>query len=150
MAYFETNNDFFGYNGVINRKNYAINMAIMFLIFLGLYFINFATFLQHTSVKFLFYILDFVISLVKFVAVFAMLSLIYRRFMDISKSKSLLFSENIKKLFIILFVFPVLYCLCVRLFIYNIPFIINILDILTFFVLIPVAAVIAIIISFIK
>ncbi len=150
MTYFETNNDFFGYNGVINRKNYAINMAIMFFVFLGLYFINFSAFLQYTSLKFLFYILDFMVSLTEFAAIFAMLSLVYRRLADISKSKSMRFSENIKKIYVMLFVIPVIYFLCIRLFFSNIPLLTNILDCIAFFVLAPLAVIAAVIISFVK
>ncbi len=150
MAYFETNNDFFGYNGTINRKNYVINMTIMFAVVIGLSFVNFSFFSEYTSFKFLFVILDFVIGLVKFVVIFAMLSLVYRRFMDISKSKSYKFMQNVKKLFITLFVFPVIYIFCIRMFIYTIPVIPNILDLLSYYMLVPAALLSALVISFLK
>ena len=150
MAYFENNNDFFGYSGVINRKNYSINIFILFAIYIALSFLNLSAFSQYTTFKFLFSILDFVISLIKFVIIFAILSLVYRRFADIAKSKSLAFSQNIKRFFVIFYVFPILYITCLRFFIYNIPFIYNSLDFLFFFIFLPICFLISLLICFIK
>jgi len=150
MAYFETNNDFFGYTGTINRKNYVINMAILLTVFFGLSFINFSWFEQITAVGFLVSILAFIISCVKFVAIFAMLSLVYRRLADISKNKSYKFALNMKRLFVLIFVFPVVYFTCIQMFIYQIPLISNILSLLSLFILAPAAIISAAAISIIK
>lgn len=150
MSYFESNNDFFGYTGTINRKNYAINMTILVLLLIGLSFLNLQSFNDFIPIKFLLSILSFLVSFAQFVIFFSILSLVYRRLADICKSKSYKTAEIIRKLFILLFALPVIYVICIRMFLPNIPFLTNILDVSVYFILLPLCLIASIVISFIK
>lgn len=135
----EYNNDFFGYNGCINRKNYIINMLILAAIAVISSFIDTEALFKYSSVKILIQVLNFAVSTVIFVVIFSCLSLVYRRITDIT----FLSSENVKnvakKIFAVIFVLPAIYLLCIRYFIDEIPFISGILDLAVLFVLLPSA-----------
>ncbi len=146
----ESNNDFFSYNGTISRKNYLINMLILIALYVGCSFIRFENFEPFIPVKFLFSVLLFMVGLFKFVILMSALSVIYRRIADFSRSKSYNFIINMKRIFVFIFIFPVLYLFCLRYFFDIIPFIINILDTFVIFVLIPLAFIASIIFCFIK
>ncbi len=144
------NNTFFSYEGLINRKNYIINVLILIALFIVISLVKFENFAQFTNLKFLFDILGYVVLLFKFIIFMSLLSLIYRRIADISKSRSYKFAMNMKKLFISIFVFPVLYFLCIRYFIDFMPVLIYVLDMLTYFVFTPLGIIALIVFSFIK
>lgn len=149
MPYKEYNNNFFGYNGYIGRKNYIINMLVLIVIFLGLSFTKFENFLPYITYEFLYNALIFVVSFFKIVIIVSIISIVYRRIADFSEDKSQNFKLNMQRIFVIFFVFPFFYIFC-RYFINIIPIITLILDILTTFILIPIGIISAVIFSFIK
>ena len=134
MAQRESNNDFFSYQGTISRKNYIINMLILSAIYIGLSFIHFENFSDFIRYKILLTILIFMADLLKFVVLFSALSVIYRRIADFSVYKSYTFNLIMRRLFVFLYVLPVLYIFCIRYFLDIMPFLINILDIIIFFI----------------
>lgn len=149
MSYKEYNNNFFGYDGYIDRKNYIINMLILTVIFLGLQFIKFENFIPYITFKLLYDILIFFAGFLKFVVIISALSVVYRRISDISAEKSQTFKSNIQKFFYIFYIFPFFYIFC-RYFIDIIPIITQISDLITIFILIPTGIISAVIFSFIK
>ena len=146
----EYNNDFLGYHGYINRKNYAINLLILFALFIATTLVNFDKLTQFTNYNFLKTVLSFVVDLFKFVIMISALSVVYRRIADISKKRSVEFFENLKKTYGIIFVFPIFYLYCFRYFLDIIPPLTTLLNILTIMVLIPLAIISTIILCFIK
>lgn len=148
MSYNE-NNDFFSYQGTISRKNYIINMLILISLYVLISLVRFDILEQYVTFKFLFTILIFFVSLFKFVILMSSLSLIYRRIADFSFNKSYTFISNMKKLFVVFFVFPLLYIYCIRVFIGTIPVITPIFD-YSMIILIPLGFIFALILSFIK
>lgn len=106
------NYGFFGYEGVIGRKNYFINSAILVVLFILLCFINISKLQQYTQLTFLYYVLDFVIGFGKFFIVFSLISLIYRRLADITFSKSDKIKKTAKIIFSIFYIYPIIaYCI---------------------------------------
>lgn len=150
MSQQESNNDFFSYQGTISRKNYLINMLILILIVVGLSFIKLDSFEPFITYKFLYTVLVFMVSMLRFVAIMAILSVIYRRIADFSTNRPTSFRLLMNRTFAILFVFPILYDFCIRFFIDIIPTLQNLLDIVTIFVLYPLAFIVAIIFGFMK
>ena len=150
MAQRESNNDFFSYQGTISRKNYIINMLILSAIYIGLSFIHFENFSDFIRYKILLTILIFMADLLKFVVLFSALSVIYRRIADFSVYKSYTFNLIMRRLFVFLYVLPVLYIFCIRYFLDIMPFLINILDIIIFFIVLPIAFISSVILCFIK
>lgn len=150
MSQQESNNDFFSYQGSISRKNYLINMLILILIVVGLSFIKLDSFEPFITYKFLYTALVFMVSMLRFVAIMAILSVIYRRITDFSTNRPASFKLLMNRTFAILFVFPILYDFCIRFFIDIIPALQNLLDIITIFVLYPLAFIAAVIFGFIK
>lgn len=144
------NNDFFSYNGVIGRKNYIINMLILTGLYFGLFFIRFETFTQYTNIKFLLPVLIFMVSLLRFVILMSALSVVYRRIADISAFRSYNFNLAMKRIFVLLFVFPVLYLFCIRYLLDIVPFIVNTLDFTVFFILLPLSILSSFIFCFIR
>lgn len=150
MSQQESNNDFFSYQGTIGRKNYAINMLILLALVIGLSLIKVETFAPYITYNFLYSVLAFMISMLKFVAIMAMLSVVYRRIADFSTNKPESFKILMNRTFVVLFVFPILYDFCIRFFIDIIPTLQSILDLMTIFILYPLALIAAIIFGFIK
>lgn len=150
MSQQESNNDFFSYQGTIGRKNYAINMLILLALVIGLSLIKVETFAPYITYNFLYLVLAFMISMLKFVAIMAMLSVVYRRIADFSTNKPESFKILMNRTFVVLFVFPILYDFCIRFFIDIIPTLQSILDLMTIFILYPLALIAAIIFGFIK
>lgn len=150
MDYKENNNDFFSYNGTINRKNYIINLFILVALYITIYFVRFENFVQFTNQKYLLYILLFFVSLFKFVIVISAISVVYRRITDISFSKTKQFKLSAKRIFTVLYVFPLLHLYCIRYFLDIIPPLVAFLDSLIFFVILPLATIVAIVLCFIK
>ena len=87
MSQQESNNDFFSYQGTISRKNYIINMLILLAIFIGCSFVRLENFKQFITYEILYNILVFMLSMVKFVSIMAILSVIYRRISDFAEAK---------------------------------------------------------------
>lgn len=146
----EFNAAFFSYDGVINRKDYAINMLILIGLFFALSLFKPELFVINTSLKFLATILALVISLLKFVAGFSMLSQIYRRNKDIGYNKSQRTKNILDKLFIFIYAVPIILF-------YSITFLfsglIPIMDVIASFLILimgPIMILYAIIIAFIK
>lgn len=150
MQYKDSNNDFFSYQGTISRKNYTINLLILTALFIVISLVRFESFMQFTNLTFLYSIILFMVSLFKFVILMSAISVIYRRIADISYTKQISFYNNMKKIFVLLFVFPVLYIFCLRFFIDIIPVFQNLLDMLVFYILIPFGVLAVIILCFIK
>ncbi len=146
----EDNNNYFSYQGRIKRKNYAINMGILTALFLVLSFIRFENLSQFITYKALYTILIFMVNLLKFVIIMSMISIVYRRFEDISYNKSYEFKQNMRRLYIFIFVLPIIYIFCIRYFIDIIPLIQNILDLAASLVFIPLEIITSLIITFIK
>lgn len=144
------NNNFFSYQGVINRKNYIINMLILIGMFIALKFVNFNAFMQFSKFQFIGTILSFVVGLFQFVIFFSILSTIYRRISDISYNKAQDVKSNYIKAFGIIYVLPVLYFLCLRYFFDIVPFFLGILDLIMFYIFIPLALIFAIFLAFKK
>ena len=146
----EYNNDFLGYHGYINRKNYAINLLILFALLVATTLVNFEKLTQFTNYEFLKVVLTFVVDLFKFVIMISALSVVFRRIADISKKRPASFFENLKKAYGILYVFPIFYLYCFRYFLDIIPQLTTILNILTIMILLPLAIISTIILCFIK
>lgn len=146
----QNNNDFFSYNGTINRKNYAINMFILVVLYVVIYFVNFENFVLFTSQKYLLHILMFFVNLFKFVIVISAISVVYRRFADITTKRTENFKLTIKRIFTLLYVIPILHLYCIRYFLDVIPPLVSILDMITFFILLPLALITSIVLCFIK
>ena len=144
------NNDFFGYHGRISRKNYAINMLILLAIFCGLSFIKLESFEPYITYRFLYSALVFMVSMTKFVALMAMISVVYRRISDFTNKKDDSYKHVMKKIFVLLFVLPILYDYCLRFFVDTIPFLQYTLDLTTIFILYPLAFITTIILCFVK
>ena len=149
MDYKDNNTDFFSYNGTINRKNYAINMFILIALYVVIYFVRFENFVLFTSQKYLLHILLFFVGLFKFVIVISTISVVYRRIADISTNKTENFKLIAKRIFTILYVFPILHLYCLRYFLDIIPALVAFLDTITFLVLLPIAAITSIVLCFI-
>ncbi len=149
MSY-EENTNYFSYQGVIGRKNYVINMFVVVGLYIALTMINFDFLNNFISYKLIFSILAFTIQMLKFVLIFSAISLIYRRFTDITLGKSYNFNLNARRIFVLFYVFPVLYFLCIKYFLDIIPFLIVILDNILYFVILPLSLIITVVIAFIK
>ncbi len=143
------NNNFFGYNGYINRKNYTINMLILFALYVSTLLVNFETFVQFTNYKFLLTILLFLVNFFQFIILISSISVIYRRIADISRSRSIDFFKNAKRIFATTFVFPILYFYCLRPFLSFMP-IIQLIDLITVLILLPFGIIILITLCFLK
>lgn len=150
MSYNQQNNDLFSYQGTINRKNYIINILIVLALFIGISLVHFENFAEYVNPKFLYSILLFMVDLFKFVILISAISLVYRRIADFSNLKSIKYNVVVKKIFFILFVFPVIYIFCLRFFVDIIPIMRNFLDLFVFFILIPLSIFTTIILAFIK
>ena len=79
MAYNESNNSFYSWEGTINRKDYVINMLILIALFFALNLVRFDILAQN---KILYTILMFIIGFLKFIFIMSVLSVIYRRIAD--------------------------------------------------------------------
>ncbi len=144
------NNNFFGWEGYISRKNYTINILIATALYIVLSLVNFKAFEPFIPFKFLLTVLIFMAGLLKLVVIMCILSLVYRRIADFSITKPYQFQMNMKRIFVFLYVVPVLYILCVRYFFDFMPVLIQIADFLVFFLLMPLAFLFSIIFCFIK
>lgn len=146
----EFNAAFFSYEGTINRKDYAINMLILISLFIGLSLIRPEAFVLHTSLKFLAIILSFLISMLKFVTGFSILSQIYRRNKDIAYNKSEKTRNILNKLFIFIYAVPIiLYYSISILFGGLLPLIANLAPFIIT-IMFPIMLIYAIVIGFIK
>ncbi len=145
MSYNESNNDFLSYEGRINRKNYVINMFILVFLYIGLFLINFNSFSEYIRFKILYTILIYTVELLRFVIIIAILSIIYRRISDFSS-----FSAGMKKVFVILYIFPFIYLNWGHYLLNFLPGLIYVLDLITLFILMPFAIISSIIFAFLK
>jgi len=144
-----SNNDFFSWNGTLDRKNYSINLFILTALYILLSLVRFDVILQFSKISLLNSIFYFLLEILKFLLMMSALSVVYRRIRDISYFKSLKFANNMKNMFIFVFVIPILYLFCLRYFL-NFPLITNILDLVVLFVLIPLELIFAVVLCFIK
>ena len=147
------NNEFFGWQGTISRKDYIINLLIVFVLYIALTFLNFRIFEPYVPVKFLLTILEYLVEIFKIVLLMCGLSIIYRRITDFSGRKPYNFQLKMKRLFVFLYVIPTLYLLCIRYFFEMISVfipIIGFMDVVMLFIILPLSFISAIVFSFIK
>ncbi len=142
------NNTFFGYYGVIGRKNYIINSLIVVAIIVGLLLIDFPKLMQYSQIAFLNYVLDFVVGCIKFILFFCFISLVYRRLEDITYSKSQNTKIILKRIYGVLYIYPVI-AYCVGPILDFIPGI-NSALLWSIIIIMPFALIFSIVISFIK
>lgn len=116
MEYKEYNNDYFSWQGVINRKNYIINMFILIAVFILTSLVPFENFEQYINFKFIYSTLIFLVNFFKFLILMSALSVIYRRIADFSSGKSYKFKMKMHRGFAFFYVFPLLYFFCIRYF----------------------------------
>ena len=145
MGYNENNTDFLSYQGRIGRKNYIINLLILLALYVVVSFIRFDTFSQYFSFGFFNSILMFLVEFFKFVLIVSIISVVYRRINDFSK-----FDGKIKNIFIIFYFIPFLYLSFGHYMLDFLPALINIFDLITYFILLPVAVILTIVFAFIK
>ena len=116
MEYKEYNNNYFSWQGVINRKNYIINMFMLIAIFILTSLVPFQNFERYINFKFIYSTLIFSVNFFKFIIIMSALSVIYRRIADFSSGKSYKFKMNMIRIFAVFYVFPLLYFYCIRYF----------------------------------
>ena len=138
------NNSFYGYNGYINRKNYAINLFILVALYVSALFVNWNSFFQYTPYKFLLNILLYLVFFFQFMIAISALSLVYRRLADITKNIQEEKQQLVKQFFAVIYVFPFLYLFCLKSFLNF--YILDIISLLLF----GVSALFTIILCFIK
>jgi uncharacterized membrane protein YhaH (DUF805 family) len=131
MNFNEYNNNFFSWEGLIGQKDYAINMAILFVVVFLLQFINFKVLFGEQN--FLVGILDFLAQFLQFVFVISILSVVYRRINDFTVDRPLIYKKVYKVIFIALFLFPVLYFYIFAYFLDFIPILVKLLNIVCLF-----------------
>lgn len=144
MPYMD-NTNFLSFEGKIGRKNYIINLLILLLLLIGIFFIKFENYIEYFRYKFLYTILIFIVDILKFAIVISILSVVYRRIADFST-----INKKMKYLFFIFYLFPVLYVYWGHYLLDFIPPLISLLDIITYIIIIPTAIIITIIFSFLK
>ena len=140
-----SNNSFFSFEGTISRKDYCINILILFFILLGLQITDFEKLFEFLNQNFLYIIILNVIFLFKFVTIICLISVIYRRMLDFSNSR-----ENTKKIFGVLYIFPIFYYYWGSYITNVLPIFKDILDFATYLVIIPIAFIASIAFAFIK
>ena len=140
----ESNSNYLSFEGSISRKDYSINMLILCGIFIGVNLINFKTLQPLFNFEFLFSVFIFIIEMLKFIVLIAIISTIYRRIADFTE-----FDDKWKKIFFIFYFFPFLYLNWGNLLNF-IPVLIKILDLVTLFLLLPIALLSSIVFAFIK
>lgn len=145
MSYYESNNDFLNFEGRISRKNYIINMLILSALYIGVSFIRFDVIEKFFTFQVFNTVLDFIVGLLKFAIIIAIMSVIYRRIADFSS-----LNDNMKKMFFILFLFPFLYLNWGNYLLNFIPPLTQLLDILTIFFLLPAAIISSVVFAFLK
>ena len=150
MNHKESNSDFFSYNGTINRKDYTINLLIVVVLYIILTFTRFENILQYTKPEIIIHIFVFMVSMFKFLLVMSAISIVFRRIVDITENRSEQFKISTKKAFALLYVFPILHLFCLRYFLDIFPALVSILDMATFFVLMPISIITTIVLCFIK
>lgn len=140
----ESNSSYLSFEGIINRKDYTINMLILLGIFIGVNLINFNYLQTFFRYEFLYTIFVFIVEMLKFIVMIAIISTVYRRISDFTD-----FNDNWKRIFFIFYFFPFLYLNWGNLLNF-IPFLIKVLDIVTLFIILPVAFISSIVFAFIK
>ena len=140
----ESNSNYLSFEGIINRKDYTINMLILLGIFIGVNLINFNYLQTFFRYEFLYTIFVFIVEMLKFIVMIAIISTVYRRISDFTD-----FNDNWKRIFFIFYFFPFLYLNWGNLLNF-IPFLIKVLDIVTLFIILPVAFISSIVFAFIK
>ena len=126
-------------------------MLILLAIFVGINFIHWERFEQFITYKLLYTALVYTIQIIQFISLMAIISVIYRRIADFSKNKPNAFKKNMEKLFIILFVIPLLYTVCSGIFIDIIPITLtNIINFTIIFILFPIQMLVSIAFCFPK
>lgn len=140
----ESNSSYLSFEGIINRKDYTINMLILLGIFIGVNLINFNYLQTFFRYEFLYTIFVFIVEMLKFIVMIAIISTVYRRISDFTD-----FNDNWKRIFFIFYFFPFLYLNWGNLLNF-IPFLIKVLDIVTLFIILPIAFISSIVFAFIK
>ena len=143
------NNNFFSYEGTINRKNYTINMLIIITLCACLQFVDFSFYFSFTKLTFLYGIFEFLVILFKYVLMFCAISVVYRRITDITCNSSAKTKDIAKKIFTCVYIVPLLlYFLGGILFQQGI--IMNLIILVVFFLFLPISAITSILLCFIK
>ncbi len=141
----ESNNDFYSFQGSINRKNYIINMLILIILCILVHFLNFDYLKTITKYELLYNTLIWIISFFKFILLISVLSVVYRRINDFSG-----FNNIMKYIFTIFYLYPFLLWFFRYQIIQFFPnFILNAL-IISFLIIIPFSIISSIIFAFIK
>lgn len=144
-----SNNNFYSFEGTINRKNYTINMSIIITLCACLHFADFSFYFSFTNLKFLYGIFEFLIEIFKLILMYCAISVVYRRFSDITWNSSQKTKGNAKKIFTVIYIIPILlYFLGGILFQEGLFQQISILILIFFFL--PISLITSIILCFIK
>ena len=139
------NSDFLSYRGRISRKNYIINVLILLTLYILTSLVNFNAFAQFFSFEFFNTILTFLVEFFKFVLVVSLISVVYRRINDCTN-----FDGIVKNVFVIFYFIPFLYLSFGHYMLDFMPGILRILDLETFFILLPGAVIATIVFAIIK
>lgn len=118
MKYNEYNTNFFGWEGLIGQKDYAINIFILIALVFLLQFLNFdVLFSGHPILN---NILVFLAQFLQFVFMISILSVVYRRIRDFTIDRPVIYKKVYKVIFCAFFLIPFLYF---SLFLYFLDFI---------------------------
>lgn len=105
----EYNNNFLSYDGKINRKNYAINMAILSVLGLLLSISDFSALFEYSRIPILFTVFNFMTDIGFFLICGCILSVTYRRINDISENRTKKFKDTMMTLYTIFLCVPFIY-----------------------------------------
>ena len=139
------NSDFLSYQGRISRKNYIINVLILSVLYVLINLVNFSAFTQFFSFEIFSTVLNFLVEFLKFVLIVSLISVVYRRINDFSN-----FDGLVKNIFVIFYFIPFLYLSFGHYMLDFMPAVLKILDLATFFILLPGALIATIVFAFIK
>lgn len=144
-----SNNNFFSYEGGIDRKNYTINMLIIIVLCACLHFVDFSFYFSFTKLTFLYGIFEFLISLFKYVLMFCAISIIFRRITDITLNSSLKIKNIAKKIFTCIYIFPLLLYFLGGI-VFQQGLIMQIIIFVVFFIFSPLSIITTLLLCFIK
>lgn len=140
----EYNNNFLSYTGKIDRKNYAINMSILIVLACLLFYTDFSIIFKYSQISMLYEIFTFILGFAYVIIFGCVLSVVYRRVVDISENRSKKFKDIMTTLYAIFLCIPFAYYFLEG--ILNIP----LLSMIIYFGLYPLSLIFCIIIGFVK
>jgi uncharacterized membrane protein YhaH (DUF805 family) len=146
----ENNSIFFSYEGSIGRKNYIINLLILFFLYIGLTLIRVDVLTSKTNIKIIGIILWFLVEMLKFIAIMSSYTLVYRRIKDICINRSIKFCSIIKKIYIIVYIIPLFIYFCAPIILDIYPNILNTVNLVLLFIITPITIISSIILGVIK